>query len=87
MEYLKEKLNYYFNYNIKTDEDSYIFDIKSEDEILQRKVFFDHDIKKQIISQDDGILNSSYNYKYFITVYVSILFLTIKIIYQKLLYK
>ncbi len=86
MEYFKDLVNSYvgFKQNIK-EEDSYIFDIKSEEEskINPRKVMFGLQDEKIICDEDECL----FNYKYILISFLSILLLSIKIIYKKLLYK
>lgn len=92
MEYIKEKITYYF-YNNKKEESSYIFDIQSEeDTVIKKKVGFgiDQEIdfnKKECINKVLIESESVFDYKYILTLFVSILLLSVKILYTKLIYK
>lgn len=86
MEYFKDLFSSYIGYEQnKKEENSYIFDIKSEEEIKlnQRKVMFRSYEDKIICDEDENL----FNYKHILITFLSILLLTIKIIYKKLLYK
>lgn len=87
MEFIKNKINYYF-YNNKKDESSYIFDIQSEEEIKTIKRVGFGTTQELIVSDlQFNEFDSVYDYKYILTLFVSILLLSVKILYTKLIYK
>ncbi len=92
MEYIKNKIIYFF-YNNKKEESSYIFDIQSEEDIyIKRKVGFgiEQELeinKNECVNKKITESESVFDYKYILTLFVSILLLSVKILYTKLIYK